>query len=124
MTQLFNQKNHDNLRKILRKEMPKSERLLWSKLRANQTGYKFKRQFGIENYVVDFYCPRLRLVVEIDGRTHDYADQATYDQERQSYLENLKLKVIRFNSQEIFDNLDNVIERIWLICEELKKGKN
>ena len=123
MTQLFNQKDHEETRKLLRKEMPAGERLLWSKLKANQIGYKFKRQFGIENYIVDFYCPKLRLVIEIDGLTHDQTDQVVYDQVRQKYLENLKLKVIRFNSQEIFDNLDNVLERIWIVCEELKRKK-
>ena len=110
-----------SIRKILRKEMPKGEILLWQKLKNNQLGYKFRRQQGIGRCVVDFYCPKLKLALEIDGRTHDYHDQIIYDKERQKYIESIGIIVKRFYSEEIFNNLDSVAEQIYLICEELNK---
>ena len=58
-------KNQKNIRKTLRKLMPKSEVVLWQKLRSDYFGYKFRRQYSVGNYVADFYCPELKLVVEI-----------------------------------------------------------
>ena len=118
---IFNQKDKKSIRKILRKEMPKGEILLWQKLKNNQLGYKFRRQQGIGRCVVDFYCPKLKLALEIDGRTHDYHDQIIYDKERQKYIESIGIIVKRFYSEEIFNNLDSVAEQIYLICEELNK---
>jgi very-short-patch-repair endonuclease len=124
LTKLYNNREQTKLRTSLRQSMPKGERLLWSKLRAGQTGYKFKRQYGIGKYIVDFYAPLLKLIIEVDGRTHDYDDQVAYDKERQKYLESLSIKIKRFNSKEIFDNIDSVVEQIWLICENIKNHKN
>ncbi|MDD5290435.1 MAG: endonuclease domain-containing protein, partial [Patescibacteria group bacterium] len=93
---IFNQKQRETIRKILRKEMPKGEVVLWTRLKGNQTGYKFRRQHSIGRYVVDFYCPELHLAIEVDGRTHDYHDQIIYDKERQKYIEALGIKVMRF----------------------------
>jgi very-short-patch-repair endonuclease len=118
---IFNQKDKKSTRRFLRKEMPKGEILLWQKLKNNQMGYKFRRQQGIDRYVVDFYCPKLKLAMEVDGRTHDYHDQIIYDRERQKHIEALGINVKRFYSEEIFENIDSVMEQIYLICEELKK---
>lgn len=97
--------------------MPKGEVILWKKLKGGQMGYKFRRQHSIGGYVVDFYCPELHLAIEVDGRTHDYHDQIIYDKERQKYIEALGIKVLRFYSEEIFKNLNNVIERIYCFCK-------
>jgi very-short-patch-repair endonuclease len=59
--------------------------------------------------------------MEVDGRTHDYHDQIIYDRERQKHIEALGINVKRFYSEEIFENIDSVMEQIYLICEELKK---
>ena len=124
LTKLYNNHGQIKLRINLRQSMPKGERLLWSKLRANQLGYKFKRQYGVGRYVIDFYAPLLKLAIEIDGLTHDNTNQVIYDGERQEYIESLGIKVKRFNSKEIFDNINSVVEQIWLICEDIKKHKN
>ena len=71
MTLLFNLKTQKQIRKNLRKQEVESEKILWWKLRNRQLGdYKFRRQFGINKYIVDFYCPKLKLAIEIDGATH------------------------------------------------------
>ncbi len=100
--------------------MPKGEKLLWSKLKANQLGYKFKRQYSIGAYILDFYAPAIKLCIEIDGRTHDYDEQTKYDDKRQKYLESIGIIVKRFNSKEIFDNINSVVEQIWFIGEDIK----
>ncbi len=123
LTTLYNTEEKKSVRRLLRQSMPKGERLLWSKLKANQLGYKFKRQYSIGSYIVDFYAPTLKLCIEIDGRTHDYDDQAEYDNRRQKYLESIGIIVERFNSKEIFDNIDSVVEKIWITGEEIKNNK-
>ena len=74
MTQVFNKKNDTIKRQILRNNNPTCERQLWAHLKNKQLGFRFRRQFGIGPYVVDFYCPKFRLVVEIDGPSHDIKD--------------------------------------------------
>ena len=101
--------------------MPKSEKMLGFRLRANKVGYKFRRQYAIENYIVDFYCPKLKLAIEIDGKTHDLPDLIKYDKQRQEYLESLGIQVKRFYSEDIFEDLDYVVERIKNVCNDLKK---
>ena len=71
MGKLFNQKIQNDIRKKLRNDMPLAERLLWSRLRNSQmSGNKFRRQYGIGPFIIDFFCPALKLAIEIDGDTH------------------------------------------------------
>ena len=71
MTQIFNKKTETIKRKLLRNNAPLPEIMLWSRLKSKQLGgYKFRRQFSIGRYVVDFYCPILKLALEIDGDSH------------------------------------------------------
>ena len=107
--QLFNKPYQKPIRKTLRKSMPKGEVVLWNKLKHSQMGYKFRRQHGIGKYVVDFYCPQFKLVIEIDGGTHISKQAAVYDKQRQKYLESLGLIVKRYSSQLIANNLDEVL---------------
>ena len=97
----------------LRKRMPKSERRLWSRLRRKQIhGYTFNRQFIILNYIVDFYCRRLQIAVEVDGITHDDPEVAANDINRQQDLEALGITVLRFPSDEVLNRIDNVVRAI------------
>ena len=101
------------LARTLRKRMPKSERRLWSRLRNDQVqGYRFYRQFIILRYIVDFYCRPLRLVVEVDGVSHDDPRVAEHDLDRQEDLEGLGIEVIRFSSDRVLNDLDNVLRAI------------
>jgi very-short-patch-repair endonuclease len=119
MTEIFNKKSNKEFRKKLRKQPIRSERILWNQIRNRRIGYKFRRQFGVGKYIVDFYCPKLRLVIEVDGATHSSKKEIEYDNKRQKYLESLELKVLRFRNIDIKENLDAVIDRILKVCEEL-----
>lgn len=118
MTELFNLKSQKSLRKSLRKQGVMAETILWSKLRNKNLGYKFKRQFGIGKYIVDFYCPRKRLVIEIDGATHSTNREIINDSIRQKYLESLGLEVIRFTNNDIRENMSGVLSKIGETCQE------
>jgi very-short-patch-repair endonuclease len=106
----------NNLKPIarqLRKNMTDSEKALWSRLRGKQLlGVQFYRQKPIGGYVVDFYAPKAKLVIEIDGSHHRIGDQVEFDEQRDQYLSNLGLKVLRFNSREALTNTDEVVEVI------------
>ena len=111
MTKLFNKKSETEQRKLLRNNMPPAEWLLWKKLNNKQlSGYKFRRQYGIKQFVIDFYCPALKLAIEIDGDSH--IDALEYDHNRQKYIESLGIKLLRFSNLEIYENLDRIIEKI------------
>lgn len=89
-----------------------SERTLWQVLRGKQLGVKFRRQHGIGHYIVDFYCPERRLIIELDGDSH-FGDAAQdYDRERDAYLHGLGLRIIRFTNMQLAENLEGVYEII------------
>jgi very-short-patch-repair endonuclease len=98
----------------LRKNMTDAERLLWSKMRNKQLkGLLFYRQRIIGNYIVDFYCPRVNLVIEIDGGQHYNDEGIKEDRIRDDYLRTQGYKVLRFSDKEVFENLKGVVERIY-----------
>lgn len=97
-------------RRTLRKNQTKSEYIIWQKLRSSQLGVKFRRQYGIGKFIVDFYCHKLKLIIEIDGHIH--AEQKNYDKYRQEYLEKLGFTVIRYRNEQILYELENVLEDI------------
>jgi len=85
----------------LRKDMTDSERILWSRLRGKQlSGIQFYRQKPIGNYIVDFFAPKTKVVVEVDGSQHLEEEQAEQDRQRDDYLASVGLKVLRFNSRD------------------------
>ncbi|OGI20321.1 MAG: hypothetical protein A3J06_03560 [Candidatus Moranbacteria bacterium RIFCSPLOWO2_02_FULL_48_19] len=110
MIKIYNSKEEKNKRKNLRNNATPQEVILWSRLRRNGLGYKFRRQESIGKYIVDFYCPEKKLIVEIDGWRHK--ENETYDNDRTTYLESLGLKILRFWNNEVNDNLEGVILRI------------
>ena len=97
--------------KILRRNMTDQEKKLWF-LFLRQYKVRFQRQKTIGNYIVDFYCHRARLIVEIDGSQHYEDDGAAYDQKRTQALEELSLKVIRFSNREVDREFRAVCETI------------
>jgi very-short-patch-repair endonuclease len=110
---MYQDKRFKTLRKKLRNNSTEAERKLWQALRKNQIlGYKFTRQYGVEKYIVDFYCPILRLAVELDGSQHMEPENKIYDENRTKFLNSQKIKVIRFYDNEVFNNLPGVVEKI------------
>ncbi|MGA2318290.1 MAG: endonuclease domain-containing protein [Thermodesulfobacteriota bacterium] len=98
----------------LRKNMTDAERLLWSKLRRKQLkGLQIYRQRIIGNYIVDFYCPKANLIIEIDGGQHYSVEGINEDKIRDDYMRNQGFKVLRVSDKEVFENLNGVIEKIY-----------
>jgi len=97
-------------RRDLRQKTTTAEDVFWEEVRGNKLGYKFKRQFSIDNYVIDFYCPDFKLAIEIDGGIHKY--RRTYDNYRSSILKAYGVFEIRFTNKEIEENLTKVIALI------------
>lgn len=106
---LFNQKTKKSLRASLRKQPTKAETILWYRIRNNQLGYKFRRQHGIGKYIVDFYCPELKLIIEIDGGVHFEEANILADKEREEYLKKLGFRIVRYNNLDIIKNIDNTL---------------
>jgi very-short-patch-repair endonuclease len=97
--------------KELRKNMTKAEKVVWFRF-LESVPYRFVAQKTIDNYIVDFYCSSLKLIVEIDGEQHYTNEGKQYDSERDSILEKYGLKICRIKNSEVFDNFDYVCERI------------
>lgn len=109
--------------KDLRWKMTEPEVLLWERLRKKQMkGYRFRRQHPISQYIADFYCHPLKLILEIDGGYHDTKEQQLLDCARTENLERMGLRVIRFTNEEVTEQIDIVLGRIRLEIEEIEKG--
>jgi very-short-patch-repair endonuclease len=111
-----NIRNHIDVnerRKELRRRQTCAEKVLWLSLRNCQLeGRKFRRQESIGKYIVDFYCPSERLIIELDGADHFTEEGIIYDEKRSEYLSNLKFRIIRFENEDVIYNLDAVIKKI------------
>jgi very-short-patch-repair endonuclease len=93
--------------------MTDAEKLLWSKLRAKQLkDSQFYRQRIIGDYIVDFYCPRANLIIELDGGQHYTDEGIKKDKTRDEYLSKKGYTIVRFSDREIFENLTGVMEKI------------
>ncbi|MGB3207663.1 MAG: endonuclease domain-containing protein [Crinalium sp.] len=105
--------------KQLRKNLTTAEKKLWNEYLKNLE-FKFLKQRPIDNFIVDFYCAALKLVIEIDGDSHFTTEAKEYDEARTKVLEGYGLKVIRFTNDDVLNNLEGVcqqIEKFFLIAE-------
>jgi very-short-patch-repair endonuclease len=84
-------------------------------------GFKFRRQYSVNQYVVDFYCPELKLAIEIDGDSHFNDISEKYDKERQKSIESFGIRFLRFTNIDIYDNIDGVLQTIF---EWIKENPN
>jgi len=97
----------------LRENMTDAERHLWSKIRMKQLrGYQFYRQKPVGDYIVDFFCPRAKLVIEVDGSQHFSDEMIEYDRIRNEYLSSLGLRVLRFTNVDVLTHIESVVESI------------
>jgi len=105
--------NLKQLSRQLRENMTDAERHLWAKIRMKQLkGYQFYRQKPIGDYIVDFFCPRAKLVIEIDGSQHLSDEKAEYDRIRDEYMSSLGLRVLRFTNTDVLKRIEGVVESI------------
>jgi very-short-patch-repair endonuclease len=119
MTLAFNRKKDQKKRRYFRKNMPKSEVILWSKLKNKQMlGERFLRQYGVDQFVLDFYCPRLKLAIEVDGDSHFMIGKEEQDKNRQKYIEKYGIKFLRFTNEDIKNNINGVCDQIYSIIDE------
>jgi very-short-patch-repair endonuclease len=101
----------------LRGTMTDAELKFWQQVRHEQLGVRFFRQRPVHHYIVDFYCPRARLVVEIDGGQHFELEGLSDDRRRDACLARLGLEVLRFDNRQILFELDGVMERVVEVLE-------
>lgn len=112
-SQIHNRKELEARRKNLRKKLTAAEATLWSLLRDKQLdGRKFRRQHSVNRYILDFYCPSEGLAIELDGENHFTEKGMRYDEKRTYYLESVKVRVIRFENEEVFQSPEGVLAEI------------
>jgi very-short-patch-repair endonuclease len=113
MPKHFNRPTEKSKRRQLRRNQTPAEELVWRFLRDRRTkNFKFRRQYSVDKFVIDFYSPELKLAVEIDGDIHDLPLQKEHDIVRQNYLESFGIKFIRVRNEELFANTDKAFKKI------------
>ncbi len=95
-----------------RRKMTESETILWEKLRKELTGYRFRRQHPIGDYIADFICIPAKIIIEVDGAYHNKPEQLILDESRSDFLIRKGYQVLRFKNEEISNNLEEVMTRI------------
>ena len=104
----------------MRKNPTEAERAMWKILRMfRQSGFPFRRQHPIEFYIADFYCHKLKLVIEVDGEIHTKNEIQSHDEGRTGELERFGIKVLRFTNDQILHDCDLVVEKINGTIKEL-----
>lgn len=99
----------------MRKNQTNAEQFLWRLLRnRNFCGYKFRRQYPIGGYIIDFFCDEANLAIELDGGGHAGIAQQAYDEERSRTLSGAGIRIIRFWNNAVLNNTDNVLEKIYV----------
>ena len=118
---MFNNASHliFELAKDLRRNMTDAESLLWNHLKAGVKGLKFRRQHPIGIYIADFYCHKLRLIIEIDGSIHNVKEVKDNDLKRENDLKEWGNTIIRFTNERVFKSIDSVLDEINTIVENL-----
>ena len=111
---IYNQQLIPRAREMRKNQTP-AEQFLWQALRI--LPYKFRRQRPFGYFIVDFYCPVAKLVVEVDGDSHFNEQAQAYDAERSAYLQGLGLWVLRFTNRDVFTQRDAVVAEIMRVCD-------
>jgi len=112
LTRYFNRRDQRDQRRGLRRNSTPAEQKLWRYLRAGQLGTKFRRQYSVDVYVIDFYAPQWKLAIEVDGGFHFSDEAEDHDRERTVYLKSFGITVLRFTNRDVLDNVDAVVQRI------------
>ena len=98
--------------KALRNNLTADEMILWGRLKEYFPDYKFRRQHPISNYIADFYCHKLKFIIEVDGPIHSLKRTIKLDEVRQKDLENLGIKVLRFTNEQVKNKIETLLEKI------------
>jgi very-short-patch-repair endonuclease len=113
MNEFFNRESETDMRRRLRGSMPDAEVILWSRLQGRQLlGCKFRRQYSVGSFAIDFYSVEIKLGIELDGESHYLPGAREYDRKREQFIECFGIKLLRILNTEIYENLDGVLEMI------------
>jgi len=115
---VYNQPCLKSIRKKLRQQDIPAEKVLWNKIRNKQLKYKFRRQYSVGRYVLDFYCPKVKLGIEVDGATHGNKIEIKKDIEKENFINRFGVKIIRFINFDIYHEIDGVLTEINSQCEK------
>ena len=108
---------------LLRKNGTSAENALWEELSNKQQTVKFRRQHPINQFIVDFYCHELKLVIEVDGGIHLKKENREYDQMRTEVLESFKITVLRFTNEEVLNHCHDVLRKIQFSIKKLQEKR-
>jgi len=123
MTKHFNKTSEKEKRRTLRKDQTFCEKILWRYLRDRQLlGCKFRRQYSIDQFVIDFYSTEIKFAIELDGDVHNNPDQKEYDVKRQEYLETFGITFLRITNDELLGNANLVFAKIEAAIKKLKQS--
>ncbi len=124
ITTRHNVKEQTDLRKSLRNNATIPEAILWRRLKGKQVnGLKFRRQFGVGPYVLDFYCPEIRLSIELDGEVHNNYSVEEYDNIRTSFLNENNIREFRFKNDVVYHNIESIVEEIIQYQQRMREGE-
>jgi very-short-patch-repair endonuclease len=116
---------NENTARLLRKNMTDAENMLWQRIRRKQIfGLQFYRQRTMVSYIVDFYCPKAKLIIEVDGGQHFQAENKLKDSKRDSHLSELGFLVLRFDNFQVSRNIEAVAEEIYRVARLLLRELN
>ena len=118
----FNKSSQTEKRRKLRQNQTNAEELVWRFIRNRQLlGYKFKRQYSVDHFVIDFFCSDLKLAIEIDGGSHNSPEQRKKDIVRQKYLEAFNINFVRVKDEELFGNPNKAFDKIEQAIKLIRK---
>ena len=118
---IYNRFERNDKRKNLRNKSTKTEIAVWSQLKGKKLmELKFRRQFSVGPFIVDFYCPELKLALEIDGESHFTKEAIIYDKKREEYIKQFGIHFLRVTNDDVFEDLESVIGRIGTFVCKLK----
>jgi very-short-patch-repair endonuclease len=113
------------LAKELRKDETEAEKRLWTRLNRNQIqGLQFRRQHPINIFIADFFCPKINLVIEIDGSIHEIFEYAEHDIGRSEILNDFGITVIRYTNEQVLNDLDRTVNQIETIVKKMLNDIN
>ena len=122
MTIHYNKASEKANRKKLRGNSTETENILWEYLRNKKLDeLKFKRQYSIDHYVLDFYCPELKLAIELDGKIHLKKEVKNHDENREGYLSEFGIKILRIKNEMVLTDIEKALEIIEQKIREIKK---
>jgi very-short-patch-repair endonuclease len=111
MNEFFNRESESETRRRLRNATPEAEVILWSRLKGRQLlGCKFRRQYSVGSFVIDFFSVEIKLGIELDGESHFRSGAPEYDRSRQHFIESFGIRIVRILNTEVYENLDGVLE--------------